>query len=552
MNVFARVTLIALAAMVLAGCSPNASSSTQANGGGGVPYTPGTLRIADIEEPDGLNPYISNVITSIDMSLLWGEYFFNVDDKGQFVPEAALQVPTLANGGVSPDGLTITYHMRRGIMWQDGAPLTAKDVVFTWQAIMNRRNNVQAITGYDKIAGITTPDDYTVIVHMKERFAPIVAYFMGLQGGGPILPAHLLAKYPDMNKVAYNTKPVGAGPFKVTEWVHGDHITLVANPTYWRGAPKLHQIIYKWITSDTTILTQLQTGEADAWFRGDVGLYPQLAKLPGHVTTVAPYSIFGHIDFYTLDPILQDVRVRQAIAAAIDRRKIIHDATHDAYLPSNSDQPKYSWAYNPHLPSIDQNVPRARLLLDQAGWVPGPDGVRVKNGQRLELQISYVGGQVVAPAIAAIVQQELKGVGIVLTQKMYPPATFFAAAGNGGVINTHKYQLAYFGWISGVDPDDSSLYLCNGGKNFPPQGGQNDLWWCDPKLDALERDALTTFDIPRRTRDYYAIQQELVDQAPTIILFTEQRVDTYTTHFHGFIPAPAESASWNSWQWSVE
>ena len=544
----ASATAVALA-LSLAGCSQNPSATTTSTGQGGqVPFIPGTLRIADIEEPDTLNPYISTVITSIDLSYLWASYFFNVDDKNRFVPEVALEVPTLQDGGISSDGLTITYHLRHGIKWQDGVPLTAKDVVFTWRAIMNKDTNIQVRTGYDKIRDIATPDDYTVIVHMKERFAPMIAYFMGLQGGGPILPAHLLEQYPNLNKVPYNSMPIGSGPFKVTEWVHGDHVTLTANPDYWRGVPKLHQIIYKWIPSVTTILTQLRTGEADAWFRADVGLYPQLAKLPGHRTQISPYAIFGHIDSYVLDPILQDVRVRRAISLAIDRRTIIHNATHDIYLPSNSDQPQYSWAYNPHLPPIDQDQAGARRLLDEAGWKPGPDGIRVKNGQRLELQLSYVSGQIVAPAIGALMQQELKAVGIALTQKQYPSSTFFAAAGNGGILNTHKYQLAYYAWINGVDPDDSSLYM----SQYTPPNGQNSLWWRDPQIDALEKDALTTFNMERRKRDYFAIQEEIVDQAATIVLFTEQRVDVFTDHFKGYVPSPAQSADWNAWQWSVE
>jgi len=127
-------------------------------------------------------------------------------------------------------------------------------------------------------------------------------------------------------------------------------------------------------------------------------------------------------------------------------------------------------------------------------------------------------------------------------------ATFFSAAGNGGILNTHKYQMAYFGWINGVDPDDSSLYLSS---EIPPTG-QNSLWWVDPKVDTLEHDALTTFDQERRKRDYWGIQEELVNEVPTIILFAERRVDVFTDHFKGFIPSPAESATWNSWEWSVQ
>ena len=545
MKSIALALIAGVFAAAMSGCSSNPSATTSGGGGG---FVPGTLRIADIEEPDTLNPYISTVVTGNDISALWGSYFFNVDDKGRFFPEIATEVPTLSNGGISADGLTITYHMRHGVKWQDGAPLTAKDVIFTWRAIMDKRNDVQVVTGYDKIADITAPNAYTVVVHMKERFSPIIAYFMGFQGGGPILPEHIISKYPNMNKIPFNAKPVGAGPFEVVDWVHGDHITLVANPGYWRGAPKLHQIIYKWIANNNTIMDELKTGEADAWFRADPGLYPQLAAMPGHKVLVTPYSIFGHLDFYCQDPVVGDVRIRRAVMLAIDRRKIIHDATHDIYLPSNSDQPLYSWAFDPHLPPIDQDQAGARKLLDDAGWKVGPDGIRVKNGQRLSLQLSYVGGQVVAQALGALVERELKDVGIELTQKTYPSSTYFAAASLGGILNTGKYQLAYYGWSNGTDPDDSTLYMST---EIPPVG-QNSLWFKDPKVDALERDALTTFDINRRKMDYWGIQEELNAQAPTIIMFSERRIDVLSTHFKGYIPSPAQTANWNTWQWSMQ
>ena len=543
----ARFIIAMVAAAMLASCSSNPTASTGGGAaGGGV--VPGTLRIADIQEPDTLNPYISTSITAIDLSYLWGEYFYNVNDKAEFVPEVLTVVPTLRNGGISPDGLTITYHMRRGIKWEDGQPLTARDVVFTWHAIMSEKNNVQVRTGYDKIASIDTPDDYTVVVHLSQVYAPFIAFFMALQGGGPILPAHVLAKYPDFNHVAYNSRPLGAGPFRVVDWVHGDHTTLVANPLYWRGAPKLHQIIYRWIGSTTTIMTQLQTGETDAWFRADAGLYPQLAVMPGHTTLLTPYILFGHVDFNMRDPVVQDVRVRKAVEYGIDRAYITHNATHDVFQLSDSDQPPFGWAYDHNLPHVTRDPVKAAALLEEAGWRRGPDGIRVKSGQRLQLQLSYIGGQVIAPAIGNIMAQELRPVGIELVQKTYPSATFFAATQNGGIVNAGKYQLAYYGWINGVDPDDSSLYLST---QMPPNG-QNSLFWNDPKVDALEHIALSTFDVERRKQAYFGIQQELADQVPTIILFSERRIDTFTNHFKGYLPSPAEAADWNSWQWSVE
>ncbi|MBV8171352.1 MAG: peptide ABC transporter substrate-binding protein, partial [Candidatus Eremiobacteraeota bacterium] len=222
---------ILLVSCALAGCT-KISQSTTAPGGAGGGSIPGVLRYADISEPDSLNPLLSTQIVTADLEYLAFSFFFNVDDKLNFVPEVALEVPTQANGGISKDGLTITYHLRRGIKWQDGEPLTAKDVVFTFHAIMNPANNVQVRTGYDQIASVDAPNDDTVVVHMKRVYAPIVAYFMGQQGQEPVLPAHLLAQYPNINQIPYNTLPIGSGPFKITEWQHGDHITLVANPGY--------------------------------------------------------------------------------------------------------------------------------------------------------------------------------------------------------------------------------------------------------------------------------------------------------------------------------
>ena len=543
-------TLAALSTMALAACT-NVSQNTTAGSYGGRPATqPGVLRYADIQEPDSLNPLVSTQATTIDLAYFIYQFFYNVDDHDQLVPEVATQIPTLQNGGISPDGMTLTYHLRPGLKWQDGAPLTAADIIFTYHAIMNPKNNIQVTTGYDHIGSVTAPDPHTVVVHMKKFFAPIVAYFMCIQGNYAIMPAHLLAKYPDVNHIAYNNLPVGSGPFKVTEWVHGDHIALEASPLYWRGAPKLKKIVFKIVSDNNTIVTQLKTGEVDAWFRADPSLYPTYSKIPGIIVTLSPQNLFGHLDFNLQEPGTpwRDVRVRQAIEYAIDRKKIAHDATHDVWETSDSDQAKFNWAYDPNVPHIGFDPAKAKQLLAQAGWSPGPDGVLTKGGKRFELQFAYISGNVIGAAIGNIIQQELRAVGIDLTQKTYPAPLFFGAQQNGGIINSYKYQLAYFGWVSGVDPDDSSLYGCD---QFPP-AGQNSLHWCDLKLDAAEKDALSTFDIARRKADYAIIQTELATQVPTIILFAERRADVHTVNFKGYKASPATSAYWNSWEWSME
>jgi peptide/nickel transport system substrate-binding protein len=531
--------------VLAAGCSKVTTGTSSQSGVSG--RIPGVLRYAEIAEPDNLSTLLSTQIVTVDLSYLMFSYFFDIDDRDNFVPEIATAVPTLANGGISADGKTITFHLRKGVKWQDGQPLTARDVVFTYHAIMNPRNNVQVRVGYDHIADVQAPDDYTVVVHMKTVFAPIVAFFMSVQGGFSILPAHLLSQYPDLNHVAWNNAPIGSGPFKFKEWVHGDHITLVANPLYWRGPPHLNQIIFHVLPDTNTIVTQLQTHEVDAWFRADPAKYGQLKGLPDYRVFLSAENVFGHIDFNLKDPILRDVNVRRGLESAIDRARLVSDATNGVFLLSDTDQSVFSWANDHHAPYFPYDPAKAIALLNADGWKPGPDGIRVKNGQRLSLQLSYVGGQNIAEKIGALVQQEARAVGIEITQKGYPANLYFGPLQSGGIVNSGKYQLAYFGWVSGVDPDDSSLYDCD---QFPPQG-QNTLFWCDPTLNAAEADALTHMDQNRRKSDYQLISRELGVQAPTIFLFSERRIDVVPDQFRNFKPSPAESAFWNSWQWSM-
>ncbi|MBV8367278.1 MAG: peptide ABC transporter substrate-binding protein [Candidatus Eremiobacteraeota bacterium] len=538
---------ILLVSCALAGCT-KISQSTTAPGGAGGGSIPGVLRYADISEPDSLNPLLSTQIVTADLEYLAFSFFFNVDDKLNFVPEVALEVPTQANGGISKDGLTITYHLRRGIKWQDGEPLTAKDVVFTFHAIMNPANNVQVRTGYDQIASVDAPNDDTVVVHMKRVYAPIVAYFMGQQGQEPVLPAHLLAQYPNINQIPYNTLPIGSGPFKITEWQHGDHITLVANPGYWRGPPKLSKIVFRFVSSTNTIKVLLQTHEIDAWFRADPNQYDQLDKIAGYKVMISDQNVFAHIDFNFKDPLLTDLRVRKAIEYALDRKAMAHDLTYDVYQPANSDIAPYSWAYPHDLPYYDNNPAAARALLDEAGWKVGPDGVREKNGQKLELQFSYISGNVLGAKVGTVAAARLRDIGVILNQKVYPAPLYFGSQQAGGIVNSGKYQLGYFGWVSGVDPDNSSLYACD---QFPPDG-QNNLFWCDKKLDDAEKAALATFDQTQRAQQYSIIEHELVEQVPTIFLFHDRRLDIVRNGFGNYIPSPATSSFWNSWQWTMQ
>ncbi len=525
--------------------STEVSHTGPANGG----TIPGTLRYADIEEPISLNPLLRLDAVGTDLDMFMFGFFFNIDDKLNYVPELALEVPTYANGGISKDGKTLTYHLRHGVKWHDGVPFTSHDVVFTTHAIQNPANNLQSRSGWEQIVSVEAPDDYTVKFHLKKIYASAIATYFAESGLYPILPAHLLEKYPNLNQVPFNVAPVGTGPFKFVKWVHGDRIELAANPDYWRGAPKLKRIIYKIIPNDNTIMTQLKTHEIDAWFRAATSMYPQIQQLPsyGFRVQLEPGLLYSHLDLNQKNPIFTDLRVRQAISYAIDRRKIIHDVTHDVQIPGYANQATMSWAYEPNVVHYDYDPAKAAQLLDAAGWKLGADGVRAKNGKKLAFNLSAAAGGATGEATELIIQEELRAVGIDASVKNYPTVLYFAGYQQNGILQKGLYDAALFAWVAGVDPDDESLYASY---RFPPDG-QNSLYWVDPAIDQAEKGALGSYDQNERKKYYSIIQKEIASQAVTIVLYYQRQIFITSNDLTGFVPAPATSSNWNSWEWEM-
>ncbi|MBV8670863.1 MAG: peptide ABC transporter substrate-binding protein, partial [Candidatus Eremiobacteraeota bacterium] len=468
---------------------------------------PGTLRYADIEEPIGLNPLLRLQAIGTDVDMFIFGLFFNLDDKVHYVPELATVVPTQQNGGISKDGLTITYHLRHGVKWQDGAPFTSHDVVFTVSAILNPKNNLQSRNGWDQIKNVEAVGPYEVRFHLKRIYAPAVASFFSEGGLYPILPAHLLEQYPDLNRVPFNTNPVGTGPFKLVRWVHGDHLELAANPLYWRGPPKLQHIIFKVIPKETTIVVQLRTHEIDAWFRAPSNLYNEVKSLePDYRVQLEPSFVYSHMDLNLKNPLFQDVRVRRAIHYAMNMQDIIDKVTHGVQLPADAEEPPISWAFNPHVMHYPFDPAQARALLTQAGWSPGPDGIMTKDGKRLSFNISAAAGGATGEATEQIVQQQLKAVGIDAKIKNYPAELLFAPGQDGGILQSGKYDAGFYSWVASDDPDgEVSLYSCD---QFAPSG-QNDMFWCDRTLTNALLAARATYDMAERKRDYGIAQAEV-------------------------------------------
>ncbi len=509
---------------------------------------PGVLRVAIATDFKNLNPLLNSNTADVFVDRLMFEPLVTADPKGNPLPMLAVQVPTQANGGISRDGLTITYRLRKGVKWTDGVPVTSQDVKWSWQAIMNPNNNVVSRHGYDDIAGITMPNPSTVVVHLKHPFSPFVDTFFA-ESDQPymIAPAHVLARYANLNQVPFNSAPsVSDGPFKFVRWAHGDHISFVRNDAFFMGKPGLNRIDIRSVPDEDTSINLLRTHAIDYIFEASIENYPALRTLRDARIAWVNVNGYSYIQLNLARPILSDPRVRQAVAYAIDKNELVRTLAFGTQTTATADIPDWMWAFNPQARSDPHDPAEARALLRAAGWAPGPDGIMRKNGQPLSLVLVTNNSSVTRRREALEVQAMLREAGIDTEVKSYPADVLFAPAGMGGILQLGRFDLSVSGWYAGIDPDDSTQYTC---ENFPP-GGYNYSRYCNTQMQAAQKIALTRYDRASRMGAYYQIQKLLIRDNPALFVYWLRQMEPVSVDFRGFDPNPVVE-SWNAWQWSI-
>ena len=542
------VALAGLVALSAAGCAREPSAAAAAMQRTNSWTVPGVLRIGEeAVATDQLDPLVAAGSSSVDISMFWCGYLFDWSDDNQFVPDLAVAVPTTKNGGVSPDGRTITYHLRQGVQWQDGTPFTADDVVFTWHAVLNPRNGVPERVGYDMIERIDEPDDHTAVIHLREPFSPFVATFLTM-GDDPycVLPKHLLARFPDLNGGAFNRMPIGTGPFKVVS-NDGKTIKMRANPDYWRGAPGLREVDFITEQSEAALASDLRRGRIDLAYFGVARQTPELGALPGTTTYVYPDNAFTDLGFNMRSAVLRDRAVRQALAYAIDREEIMNTVYNAIDVPARTDQPPYSWAYADGLKSYPYDPAKARQLLEAAGWKLQPDGVRARDGVRLHLVLVALGAPNRLDRDERLLQRYWRDVGVETEIRNYGAGRLYAPLIEGGIEASGRFDVVYESWSKGVDPDDSPLFMCD----MMPPAGLNDYRYCNPALDAQERQATASYDVSVRRAAYGRIQTILSQELPMYVLWFQENQDVVNVDLRNYRPASYVTPFWNTWQYRI-
>jgi peptide/nickel transport system substrate-binding protein len=536
-------------AIVLAGLAGCASGGSGPGGGANAPRD--VVRTAIGTDPPGLNPLVfDNAQISYIAPLIHG-YLLRTDGTGTLIPDLATVVPSRTNGGISADGRTVTYRLRRGVRWHDGVPFDAKDVVFSFAAAMNPSNSVPDRTGFDRVATVRADDPYTVRVTLREPFSPFVpsCFTLGANDPYPLLPAHLLAGKHDLNRDAYNAAPVGLGPYKLASWDRGSRIVLAADPQYYRGAPAIARFDIAIVPDPNTVTTLWKTGALD-FFVGRVQLgrtfLDSLRSRTDARIVLKPHYEFDFMLLNLARPPLDDVRVRRALAMAIDRKRIMRDLDGELWLDADTDRLPGQFAYDASIVQPRYDPREAARLLDAAGWRLQRDGTRRKNGRALALDFVATTESKTTGRFGLFAQQDLAKAGVHVELKSYSYNQIWASKADKGIFQTGRFDFAYSGWQPNVVADHSYLFRCD----TRPPNGDNFGGICDPAIDAAAREELgAAADPAREAAGDRALTRRLVAQTDVIFLGFNQEAVAYRTGLEGVVPGVTGTHLWNAWSW---
>ena len=485
---------------------------------------------------------------------------FYGDAQGVIHSGATSEMPTIQNGGVSFDATTWTFHLRPHLLWSDGQPYDARDVDFTWQLWRNPKFGAANTLGLDLIRSAEVSADHlSITFHLTRPFAPFLAD-LWVDGFQAPLPAHhFRALAPQaIKKSPENLNPkVVSGPFMMEESVPGDHYTLVRNPRYYRaseGLPYLDKVVFADLPNLEANLKDLQAGTITSAEFLDVRKVQQYQRLRDYTLIYPPTTDdFEALFFNFHNTVLATHQeVRQAMAMAIDQQALIQQTRHGLGTPLCTDHPSaYHPGYDAAPPCPVFDLVAANKLLDDNGWVKGPDGVRAKRGQRLEFEYSTsVTYQSYRLDAEPIIQRDFRQIGIKLDIQNYSHETFFGPFLTGGKASppagavAGRYDIAEYAnnWTS--DPDDSSAFACN---QFPPAGSNFDFY-CNPALDKLFTQEQATADPGVRQQIFVQIHQIYLTQFPFIVLYSQTDFGMVRKGTHNYLPGPFTNA-YNIAEW---
>ncbi len=440
---------------------------------------------------------------------------------------------------VSKDGLTITFHLRKGVRWTDGVEFTAEDVMFGYKTIIDKKTPTAYSEDFLQVKKAEAIDNYTFRVTYEKPFAPALTSW----GGLVILPKHLLEDK-DITKTDFGRNPIGLGPYKLTKWVTGQELILDSNRDYFEGRPYIDKFIYRIIPDRATMFLELQTGGVDMMDLTPIQYTKQTENdffRNNFQKFRYPQFVYTYMGFNLRHPFFKDKRVRQAIAYAIDKSEIVDVVLFGLGSPATGPYVPNTWPYNPNVKEYKYDPEKAKQLLREAGWTPNSEGILEKDGKSFEFTIRTNMGNTLRMNTATIIQWRLAKVGIKVKIEAIEWSTFV-----NQFIDKRRFEAVILGWSIGLDPDQYDIWFS--GKTKEKEF--NFVGYTNPEVDMLLEKGRRTYDISERKKAYYRIQEILADELPYIFLYVPDATPIVHGRFKGIKPSPIGIA-YNLPKWYV-
>jgi peptide/nickel transport system substrate-binding protein len=492
-----RLAVVAGVALLLCGCH-------------GAKHDSNTVVFLIESSPTSLDPRVGTDFASEHIDELLFDGLVKRDTNFKFAP-------ALAESWEQPDDKTMIFHLRSGVRFSDGRAMTARDVVWSVMSMRNGTVISPKAATYASVDSVEARDAETVVFHLRK---PDNFLLTNLTTGA-------IGIVPEGSGKEFWRNPVGTGPFRFVSQRIDQDVTIERNPTSWAAAPKIERVRFSVVPDAITQSLELEKGSADVEVNSlPMDAVPVLASRGNVVVEDAPGTEIQYLSFNTRDPILKDVRVRQAIACAIDRDTIIRTLYRGHARPSVSLLPPNHWAWTGDVAKYDYDPARAESLLDAAGYRRGADGVR------LHLAIKTSTDER-ARLLAAVLQQQMARVGISLAIRSNEFATFYADVVHGA------FQMYSLYWIGGNEQPDIFSYVFSTAR-FPPKGANRGRY-SNPQLDALLDDAAQTGDQTKRRTDYVEAQQILARDLPAVNLWYLDTLVVHSRRLTNVTPSPSGS-----------
>lgn len=491
---------------------------------------PDTIRFHIPQDPILLNPVISEDAYSSTVSSRIFESLIERDRK-------TLQMkPMIAERWeISNDHITYTFHLRRGILFHDLSPLTAKDVLFSFNTMMSDKiPNAHRKVYFKDVASLSAPNDYTVIFRMKRPYAMALEHL----GGFEILPQHIYSKGDFMKDERNLRGPVGSGPYKFQEWLTGQRVTLARFDAYWGEKPAIQNLEFTIIKNDAVALQSLKKGDVDSYNLRPIQWTRQTSseKFERDFYKIKYLATsYRYIGYNMRKAPLNDRRVRTAFAHLMDLERVrktilegLAEVTTGPFLPQ-------SLQYNKNLKPIEYNPQKALALLKDVGFTPNQNGLLAKGGTPLEIELMFPAGGGFADQFVSVIKEDFAKVGITLTLRKLEFQTMLTK------INERDFQAVMLGWSSGIESDPYQLWHTS-----QKDKGHNFTGFGNAQSDALIEKARLTFDAAKRNALYHRFHEIVYLEQPYNFLFTSYALIAVTKRFTNVnvYPLGLDSIEW--------